>query len=188
MLRLLARNWWVLVLRGLAAIILGIMAIVWPDLTLLVLVTLFGVYVLVDGILALIEALATRERNSRWWAVALAGVAGIVLGVLTLAWPGITALVLLYLIAAWAIIEGLLEIVAAIQLRHEIEGEWMMVVSGLLSIVFGVLLMLFPGQGALGLVGVLGIYAIVMGILHIILAFRVRRWAKDVEKDVLSLP
>ena len=179
MLTMLARNWWVVALRGLFAVIFGVLAIVWPGLTLLVLITLFGAYALVDGIFAVIAGIASYGRNERWWAVLLEGIAGIILGVLTFLWPGTTALVLVYFIAAWALITGVFEIAAAIRLRKEIEGEWMMVLSGILSIIFGAFLIVAPGAGALGLTLVIGVYAIVWGILLIILAFRLRKLPRD---------
>jgi uncharacterized membrane protein HdeD (DUF308 family) len=179
MLTMLARNWWVVALRGVFAIIFGVLAIVWPGITLLALITLFGAYALVDGIFAVIAGIASYGRNERWWAVLLEGIAGIILGVLTFLWPGTTALVLVYFIAAWALITGVFEIAAAIRLRKEIQGEWMMVLSGILSIVFGLFLVIAPGAGALGLTLVIGAYAIVFGILLIILAFRLRKLPRD---------
>jgi uncharacterized membrane protein HdeD (DUF308 family) len=179
MLAMLARNWWVLALRGVFAIIFGILALIWPGLTLFVLITLFGAYALVDGIFAVIAGIASYGRNERWWAVLLEGVAGIILGVLTFLWPGTTALVLVYFIAAWALITGIFEIVAAIRLRKAIEGEWMLVLSGIVSIIFGLFLIVAPGAGALGLTWVIGAYAIVWGVLLIILAFRLRNLPRD---------
>jgi uncharacterized membrane protein HdeD (DUF308 family) len=176
---MLARNWWVVALRGVLAIIFGVLAIAWPGLTLLVLITLFGAYALVDGIFAVIAGIASYGRNERWWAMLLEGIAGIILGVLTFLWPGTTALVLVYFIAAWALLTGILEIAPAIRLRKEIEGEWMMVLSGILSIIFGLFLFVAPGAGALGLTVVIGAYALVFGILFIILAFRLRKLPRD---------
>ena len=174
MLATLTRYWWVLALRGVLAIIFGVLAVLWPALTLFTLVLLFGAYAFVDGIFAVIAGITSRERDQRWWATVLEGVAGIIFGVLTFVWPGMTALVLLYFIAAWAFVTGILEIVAAVQLRKAITNEWMLILGGIVSIIFGVLLFLFPGAGALGLTWMIGIYAIIFGILFIILAFRLR--------------
>ena len=179
MLTAFARNWWAIALRGVIAILFGILAIIWPALTLLTLVLLFGAYVLVDGVLAVIAGVVSRRRSDRWWAVLLEGVVGIIIGLLTFFWPGVTALVLLYLIAAWALVTGVLEIVAAIQLRRVITNEWMMILSGVASIIFGLLLVIFPGAGATGLVWLIGIYAIAFGVLLVILAWRLRGMARE---------
>ncbi len=172
-----ARNWWVVAVTGLLAIVFGITAIVWPQPTLQALVAVFGVCALVSGILALIAGIAAR-----WWAPGLAGIAGIILGVLTIVWPNITGLALLYLIAAWAITTGVLEMVAAFELRRVIYGEWLLFVKGALSIVVGLLLAAFPGPGAVGLVWAIGGYAIVSGILLMVLALEVHDWWKGIEK------
>ncbi len=184
MLSMLTRKWWVLALRGVAAVLLGVLALVWPRPTLLALVFLFGAFMLTDGILTLASAIAWRQWNRRWWAVALAGVAGIIAGVLTFVWPGITGLALLYLIAAWAITAGILEIAAAIELRRVIEGEWRLILSGILSVVVGVLMAAFPGAGALSLAWLVGVFAIVYGVLVIAFAFRLRELHNRAEKVV----
>src|ERR671932_483592 len=123
---ILARNWWVLALRGLAAILFGIAALVVPHIALVVLIALFGAYALVDGIFAIVSAVRAAERHMRWWPLLVEGVAGIVIGVLTFVWPGLTTLVLLYFIASWAIVTGVFEILAAVRLRREIRvsGSW----------------------------------------------------------------
>src|SRR6185312_6734764 len=135
----LTRRWWVLAVRGGAAVLFGLLALIWPGITVLALVLLFGAYALVDGVLALYTALADRPaaQGRRGW-LALEGVAGVLAAIGAFVWPGITALVLLYLIAAWALVTGVAEILTAIRLRREIEGEWLMILSGPLSIVFGV--------------------------------------------------
>jgi len=137
-------------------------------------VLVFGAYALVDGVFGVINGISSYGERERWWVILLEGLAGIVVGIMTLVWPGITALTLLYLIAAWAVITGVMEIVAAIQLRRAIEGEWMMVLSGIASIIFGIILFIFPGEGALGLTWLIGIYAIIFGVMLIVLAFRLR--------------
>ena len=175
MLRILADNWWVLLIRGIAAILFGILAFLWPGLTLAVLVLLFGAYALVDGIFSIIAAFAASDQPAgNRWLVGLGGLASIIFGILVFFWPGITAVVLLYFIAAWAIVTGILSIIAAIQLRREIEGEWWMITAGVLSILFGVFAYLYPGATALSLILVIAAYAVVFGIVLVILAFRVR--------------
>ncbi len=174
MLEQISRNWWLYAVRGVVAIIFGVVALIWPGQTLQALVLVFGAYALVDGIFAVIAGIASYRYFERWWAVLLEGVVGVIIGLLTFFWPSITAFVLLYFIAAWALITGIFEIVAAIQLRRVITGEWALILSGLLSILFGVLLVVFPGAGALSVVWLIGIYAIVFGISEIILAFRLR--------------
>lgn len=174
MVSMLSRYWWVFVLRGLFAIIFGVLALIWPGPALLTLVLLFGAYALVDGIFAVIAGIKSYGENKRWWVVLLGGVVGILVGILTFFWPGTTAFVLLYFIAAWAIITGVLDIVAAIELRKVITNEWAWGLGGLASAIFGVLLILFPGAGALSVVWLIGIYAIIAGIFFIALGFRLR--------------
>jgi uncharacterized membrane protein HdeD (DUF308 family) len=174
----LARNWWALALRGLFAILFGIAAFAWPGITLGALVLLYGAYALIDGVFAVAEAVVGRTEGLPWWALLLEGVAGIAVGVLTFAWPGITAIVLLYLIAAWAVVTGAFEIAAAIRLRREIRGEWLLALSGVLSIAFGVALVVNPGAGALAVIWLIGAYAIAFGALMLALAFRLRGVAK----------
>jgi uncharacterized membrane protein HdeD (DUF308 family) len=169
-------------IRGVAAVIFGVLALIWPGQALQALVLVFGAYALVDGIFAVIAGIAARGSFDRWWAVLLEGIAGIVIGLLTFIWPNVTALVLVYFIAAWALITGIFEIVAAIQLRRVITGEWMLVLGGVLSIIFGILLFVFPGAGAVSLVWMIGIYAIVFGISEIVFAFRLRGLKHEIEK------
>ena len=175
MLMMLSRNWWVFLIRGILAVLFGIMALIWPGITLTSLVLLFGAYALVEGIFSAIAGVSAYGENERWWAILLSGLAGILFGILTFFWPGMTALILLYFIGAWAIVTGILEIVAAVQLRRVINNEWLLIIGGILSIIFGVLLFIFPGAGALGLVTLIGIYAIIFGVAQIVLAFRLRR-------------
>jgi len=172
----LAHNWWVLALRGVAAIIFGVLAFVWPDVTVTVLVLLFGAYAFWDGAFAIVSALRRRTRTDQWWWTLLEGVVGVGIGLATFFWPGVTAIVLLALIAAWAVITGILEIMAAIRLRKEINDEWLLFLSGVLSVLFGILLVFQPGVGALALIWVIGSYAIAFGVLLLVLAFRLRNW------------
>jgi uncharacterized membrane protein HdeD (DUF308 family) len=175
MVRPYARNWWLLALRGVAAIIFGVLAFIVPGITLFVLVTLFGAYALIDGILAITNALRHRDENRQWWVLLLEGLVGVLVGIATFLWPGLTGLTLLYLIAVYAVFTGILEIIAAIQLRRELHNEWALILSGAISIILGVLLMTNPGAGAVGLIWAIGIYAIFFGILMLVLALRVRR-------------
>lgn len=170
----LARDWWIIVLRGLVAVLFGVVAFVWPNLTLAALVLLFGAYVLVDGVLGLVVGLTRKSERRRWWVLALEGLAGIAVGVLTFLSPQVTALVLLYMVAAWAILTGALEIAAAIRLRKEIDNEVLLALSGFVSIALGVLLVLFPGAGAVSLIWMLGAYALVFGVILMALGFRLR--------------
>ena len=172
----MARNWWVLVVRGVLAVVFGVLAWVWPGLTVVVLVALFGAFAAVDGIFALVAAFRAHERKREWWPFALEGLAGIGLGVLTFFWPDVTALALLILIAAWAIVTGVFEIAAAIRLRKVIRGELILGLAGVASIVFGILVLVFPGAGAVAVVWAIGIYAIVFGVLLVALGLRLRRW------------
>ena len=182
MLETITRNWWLYAVRGGTAVIFGIVALIWPVQALQALVLLFGAYALVDGIFAVFAGIASYRYFEHWWAVLLEGVAGVVIGLLTFFWPNITALVLLYFIAAWALITGIFEILAAIQLRRVITGEWMLILSGLLSILFGVLLFVFPAAGAVSVIWVIGIYAVVFGISEIIFAFRLNSLRREFEK------
>ena len=169
----LTRNWWALALRGICAILLGLAAFVLPGVTLAVLVALFGAYAVVDGVLAVIAGVRAAERHERWWSLILKGLAGIVAGVLAFVWPALTALALLYLIAGWAIVTGVLEIVAAVHL-HRAHGEWLLILNGVLSILFGLFVIVWPGAGVLTLLWMIGVYAIVFGAVLLVLAFRLR--------------
>jgi uncharacterized membrane protein HdeD (DUF308 family) len=175
-LRELAENWWLLLLRGIAAIAFGLLAFLWPDLTLLTLVFMWGIYAIADGILALWAAIASKggEIAPRWW-LAVVGIAGILAGALAFVWPGMTALVLLMFIASWAILIGVLQIWGAIRLRKEIEGEWLLGLSGVLSVAFGVIMFAQPGAGALAVVWLIGWFAILAGCVYIGLAFQLRK-------------
>jgi uncharacterized membrane protein HdeD (DUF308 family) len=174
LLHALAKNWWLEVLRGVAAVIFGILAFVWPGLTLLTLVLFWGAYALVDGVLAIVAAIKGGNPMPRWW-LAIVGLAGIVAGVLTFLVPGITALVLLIFIAVWAIVLGVMEIYGAIRLRKEIEGEWLLILNGALSVLFGLILLWRPGVGALAVVWIIGAYAIILGIIYIAFGVKLRK-------------
>ena len=170
----LARNWWALVLRGVLAIVFGVLAFVNPGLTLSALILLFGAYSLVDGVFAIISGLRAAQRHERWWPFALEGLASIVVGILAFLMPVAAAFALLMIASAWSIVTGILRIAAAIRLRREISGEWLLILNGLLSVAFGVVIVLFPGAGLVTLVWVVGMYAILFGVILVALGFRVR--------------
>jgi uncharacterized membrane protein HdeD (DUF308 family) len=174
LLETLKRHWWVPVLRGVVAIIFGIMAFAYPGLTVAVLVLLFGAWVLVDGIFRIIGAIGHRSSDPDWGWQLVIGILGIIIGLLTFHAPAITALALVIYIAAWALMIGATEIVAAIKLRHEIKGEWFLILMGVVSIIFAIMLLWNPLPGALALVWLIGSYAIVFGVLGIIFGFRLR--------------
>jgi uncharacterized membrane protein HdeD (DUF308 family) len=176
LLHALARNWWLLLLRGIAAIVFGILAFAWPGLTLLTLILLYGAFALTDGVIAIIAAITGGAPGGRWW-LALVGVLGIAVGVLTFMLPGMTALILLFTMAGWAVAIGVLQIVGAIRLRKEIDNEWFLILSGAISVLFGLAVMFKPGAGALALVWVIGAYAIIAGALYIGLALRLKKRA-----------
>jgi uncharacterized membrane protein HdeD (DUF308 family) len=169
-----APSWWVLALRGLVAILFGLAALFWPGLILAVLIVLFGAYALVDGVLAVIAAFRSSGRGMRRSLLLIEGVIGILFGILALFWPGLTALALLYIIAFWAILSGIARIVMAIMLRREMENEWSIALSGVLSVILGIILILLPGAGLLAYTWLIGILALVVGIALIYYAFRVR--------------
>ena len=173
MLGLVARDRWVFAIRGIAALVFGVLAFIWPETTLAVLVFLFGAYVLVDGaslLVALVRGDAVARRHA--WAVAIIGVLGIVAGVVTFMWPGLTAMSLLYVVAFWAIATGTFQVIAAVALRRELDGEFWMALGGLASIVFGAFLVVFPGEGLLSLVWLVGLWAVVFGVSSLSLAYR----------------
>jgi uncharacterized membrane protein HdeD (DUF308 family) len=175
MAEILTRNWWMVVLRGVLAILFGIAAFVWPGPTVAALVILFGAYALVDGIFAIGTGIAGWDLSgsSRWWLV-LGGIAGVIVGLITFVYPNITAEILLYFIGAWAIVTGIFEVIAAIQLRQVIDNEWLLVFSGILSVAFGVLVFVYPQASALSILWMIAIYAILFGLALIGLGFRMK--------------
>lgn len=184
MLEKITSNWWKFALRGMIAIIFGIVALINPDQTLQALVLTFGFFALMDGILAVFAGFSFAPFFNRWWAVLLEGVAGILVGLAAIFFPDVTGRAILYFIAAWAVITGIFEIVAAIQFRLLLTGEWTLIFGGLLSILFGVLLFVFPASGAVSLIWVISIYAVVFGISEIILAFRMHKLWRETKKTV----
>ena len=172
------RNWWFVALRGLVAVVFGVLTILRPGVTLAVLILLFGGFAVVNGVFTIVTAVANRHGESHWGALVVSGVLSIAFGVAALLMPGVTGVVLLYIIAGWAILTGVSEIVTAVRLRKVIAGEWMLVIAGVVSIVFGCLLVVFPGAGALAVTLWIGVYAAMVGILLIALALRLRSWGQ----------
>jgi uncharacterized membrane protein HdeD (DUF308 family) len=174
MIETLKRHWWVPVIRGIAAIVFGVIAFVYPGLTIATLVLFFGAWVLIDGIFRVIGAIGHRASDSDWgWHIVI-GIVGIIVGLLTFHAPQITALALIIYIAAWALMIGATEIAFAIKLRREIKGEWFLILMGLASIVFAILLLWNPIAGAAAVIWLIAWYAVVLGILAIFFGFRLK--------------
>ncbi|MDQ3862441.1 MAG: HdeD family acid-resistance protein [Actinomycetota bacterium] len=168
-------HWWALALRGVIAILFGLAALLRPGIALGALILLFGAYALVDGVFAIVGVFGGTRGGTPRWLLFIEGVAGILAGLIAFVLPGLTAVVLLYLIAAWALVTGVFEVATAIRLRQEITGEWALIVGGAFSMLFGVILAVVgPGVGLLSLIWLIGVYALAFGILLLITAFRVR--------------
>ncbi len=174
----LESHWWIWALRGLAAIVFGILAFAWPGATISSLTLVFGVYAVMDGVLALFEAVKRRKTDSRWWALLLEGFVSIVLGAAALIVPGLAAITFVYMLGFWAVVTGVFEIVQAIRIRAEIEGEGWLIFGGVLSVAFGLTLIVWPVNGAVTLVWLLGGYAIGFGIVMLVMAFRLRTMSR----------
>lgn len=175
MLSMLGVNWWIFVVRGIAAIAFGVLAFIWPGITLVVLIALFGAYALVDGGSLLIAILRGEPAVRRHgWSVAIMGAVGVIAGIVAFVWPGLTALSLLYVVAFWSIVIGVFQVLAAIRLRREIEGELWMGLGGAVSILFGAYLAVFPGAGLLSLIWIIAVWSIIFGVSSLILGIRLR--------------
>jgi uncharacterized membrane protein HdeD (DUF308 family) len=170
----LSQYWWVFLLRGLFGILFGVLAFILPGITLATLVLVWGIYAFADGVVALYSAVTGKTHGSDRWLIGLQGLFGVLAGVITIFLPAVTAIGLLIAIAAWLLIIGVLQIFAAIKLRKEIEGEFWLALSGALSVLFAIYLMLRPGQGALALIFIIGTYAIIFGVMLVAFAFRIR--------------
>lgn len=169
--------WWSLLLRGIFIIILGIVAFIWPGITVLVLVFLFGAFAFVDGTFATVVSLSKRKEYKHWWLMMLGGLAGIVVGILIFVWPLISALVILYLIAAWLVITGIIRIVTAIRARQEIAMGWPLSL-GIISLCFGAAIFLIPVAMLLTMLWIIAAFAIIIGIFLLVDAFQVRKRTK----------
>jgi uncharacterized membrane protein HdeD (DUF308 family) len=171
-------------LRGLLAVIFGTVALIWPEPVSQALVLVFGAFVLVDGVLSIFAGLSSAPFFAQWWGLLLEGMAGVFVGLMAFLMPSITGRALIYLIAAWALVAGIFEIIAAIQLRRVLRNEWMLILGGLLSVVMGVLLLVFPEAGAVSLIWTIAIYTIILGVSEIVFTFRLRGAVRDFEKTV----
>lgn len=169
----LATNWWLVALRGALAVLFGILCLVWPTVSVVVLVFLFGAYAFIDGAMAIGSALSPVGKGRVASLVGL-GILGLIAGIVAFLWPGITAMALLFLIGAWAVVKGVLEIIAAIRLRKEIKGEWLAALAGVFSIAFGAILLANPRAGAVALIWLIGAYAVAFGITMLVLGFKLR--------------
>jgi uncharacterized membrane protein HdeD (DUF308 family) len=188
MLSSVTRNWWVAALRGTLAVVFGVAAFAWPGITFEVLVLLFGAYAFVDGVLLLTFGFWAAGAHQPWWPLVLGGMVGLATGVLTFAQPQAMALALVYVVGAWAIVVGILTIVAAIRLRQIITSEWLMGLGGALSIIFGLLVIAQPGAGALTLVYLFGFYAILAGIAQIGFGVRLRSLGQSLAPGAQRAP
>ena len=183
MVELLTRNWWLVALRGALAVIFGIVTLAWPGMTLLALIFLWGFYALIDGISSI--ALGAAVRRHRWSNV-LIGVVGVLAGLVAIMLPGETAVVLLVIIAVWAIVAGVVQVIAGIALRRTMAHAWFLIVTGALTFILGVVLLLNPGAGALALVTTIGVFALIWGVSLILMAFRLRGLRNDVVEGVVG--
>jgi uncharacterized membrane protein HdeD (DUF308 family) len=178
--QLLARCWWMLALLGVISLVFAFLALAWPGLTLLSLVVLFAAYALLAGVTWISGATRHRKTHKDWWLFLILGLVSIGAGVTAVLNPGLTTLALVFLMGAYALLMGVLEIVVAVRLRKAIRGEWLMILTGVVSAGFGILVFLFPGAGALALVWLISFYAALTGALLLTLAFRARRWQEEV--------
>ena len=177
---LVRRNWWIMALRGLFAVIFGLIALVAPGIALLAFIYVFAAYALIDGGIAIITAIQERELLDRWGWVLFEGILSILAWIIAFANPSLTAVVLLYIIAAWAIVTGIMEIVTAFVIREFVSREWVLALAGIASVAFGIILFIYPGAGILSILWLVGIYGIVFGLLFIVRAFQLRSWASSV--------
>jgi uncharacterized membrane protein HdeD (DUF308 family) len=174
----IAGNWWALIIRGLIALALGIVTIAWPGVTVGALVLLFGVYSFIDGVLGFVGAVKASKNHERWGYLVAEGILGVLAALVTFAWPAITAIALVYVVAAWAIITGALELAAAFRLRKYITGELLLALAGVISILFGIMLIASPIAGALVIATWIGVYELIFGVMLLFLGVRLRGWSR----------
>ena len=178
----LAKSWWLMLLRGLIAIVFAAVIWIYPELSLEVLILCFGAYCLVDGVFACGSAFSLRNDQEHWWALLIEGLLGIVIGLLALLMPGVTALALLFYIAIWAVAVGVLRIIMAIRLRKEIQGEWIMIISGIISVLFGLVLITQPTAGIFAILWVVAAFSLVGGLMLVALSFRARFFSGQLKR------
>ena len=176
---LLGRAWWMLILRGAVALLFGTLALFWPALTLLLLITLFSAYAIFGGIVAIVGAIRYRATHGAWWVPLLLGICSIGAGMIAAIVPGITTLVLVAIIGANAIVTGVFDLITATRLHRRLRNAWMLVLTGVLSVLFGIFVLVFPGAGALALVWLIGVYALFTGALLFVLGITARAWHHD---------
>ena len=176
---ILSLTWWVLMLRGVLAIVFGVLTWRQPEISVTLLILFFGAYILADGVLGVYSAVAGRKDHDDWWVLLIWALISVGVGVLTFLAPGITALALLFYIAIWAIATGVLQILAGIRLRKQIQGEWLLILGGLASVIFGVFMMAQPVAGALAMAWLIALYAVLFGVLLVLLALRVRAFGQQ---------
>ena len=177
------RTWWSLLIRGLVAVLFGILAITWPDRILEFIVTLLGIFVLVVGIFATVGALMHRAASKRWMLVLIPGLIGIIIGIITIVWPAVFTVIIFYLIAIWALVHGIMEIHNALKLRKDVQGEWMPILVGVVSVIFGLVLLVKPLTAGAVVTWVVGLCVLVLGVLWLILAFRARGWQQTTPSE-----
>lgn len=177
------KYWWAFLLRGILAVLFGIFSLVWPLASIAAMVLLFGAFVFIDGLVTVIHSVQMRETEDRWWVLLLEGLAGIGVGLITFFYPEVTAILLVILIAIWAIATGVIELIAAVRLRNEIKGEWLLGAAGVLSILLGILFMFMPVMGSVVIAYWIGAYALVFGITLIVLGTRMRKLYKNLEQQ-----
>lgn len=168
------RNWQAIALRGAAALVFGLLFLIWPRPSLLTLVYIFGIFVLVDGVFSLVSGIRQPEGRGVDWGLVILGLVGIAAGIATFIWPGITGLILLLIIGSWAAALGLVEIIIGFEWRREIPDAWLLILTGIVSVIFGLVVLFAPRIGALALATFIGFFAVVYGVLHLIVAFRLR--------------
>lgn len=185
---LLLKSWKALAWRGAISLVFGVLAALWPGLTLLWLIVMFAAYALIWGAVSITAAVRNRESNEDWWLLLLLGLIGLAGGASAILYPDLTALVLVFLMGGTALASGVVDIAMAVRLRKVIHGEGFLILNGILSVLFGVIVFFFPGAGALALVWLISIYAIVSGFLLLALAWRVRSWISHHGTPSNSLP